>query len=281
MKILCFINHFYGASNNFTGGSTSFNLENSNKRKKYVENTINSLKQLGKNVDISVCGITNKSLVPIDISFNHIENRPIELIYESLNKLKDYINSYDYFVNIEDDLILPKETFERIVDISKSLRINEAIIPNRFESDLLGREYCVDLYAIPIWEEEEKKINDNIFKIPLNPHSGILILSKDRLNYSFEKIDLLFRGITIGRELESAFAHFHSPFQLYRPFNPINYLKIYHQDKFKHSPNYLSDYYPYFPFGYKYQFQYKLEKYIHPKIVYLTGKIKNKIFKKN
>jgi hypothetical protein len=277
MKILCFVNHYYGQTYSFSGGSSSSTEDKAEKRKSYVLNTINQLKQNKYDIEVCVCGISSNSLINIDQKFDHIIDKPIQLIYESLNFFIKYLNNYDYFLNIEDDLIVPEDSLERLLYLDKEIHKSTVIIPNRMEHDLSGKEFCVDMYAIPHWRNRSLQIDNKIYKEAENPHSGFLFLSKEKLALSFSSIDLNFRGITIGKELESAFAHFHSPFTLYRPFNPLDSIKIIHQDKYKHSPNYLSDKFPYYPFGYKTKLMYDIEKYTPNSLIYYSTKVLKKI----
>ncbi|BDA79164.1 hypothetical protein LPTSP3_g20940 [Leptospira kobayashii] len=236
MKILCYINHYFGHNRYFTGQS-SLPLNTTAEemalravsRKKNLEDCIDQLKKLG-DIDIKICGMGNNSLVPIDFDFSSIQKNPIFLVYESLTKMADSSDNYDYFINIEDDIFLPKETFQNIVEFDKNSLVNEVILPNRLEKDTEGNNHCVDWSALPGWTQQNKSIQGKSFRVALNPHSGLLILSKEKFKYAISQIDKSFRGITVGTGMESAFAHFHSPFALFR-CEDISYHHIYHLDK--------------------------------------------------
>jgi hypothetical protein len=225
-KILCFVNHFYGANPHFIGKSST---QEATKRKKIVEECISELSNL-ENSSVKVCGIDGFSLVNIDIDFSHIKENPTYLIYESINFMIRYINEYDYFINIEDDILFPKQTLLNVIEFDKTSLINEVLYPNRLELDESGNKFCVDLSAYGVWTLQRKLYLGKEIRVNANPHSGILIMSQAKLRYAISNIDLSFRGILIGKAMESAFAHFHSPFSLYRSFSNIDFHHIIHMD---------------------------------------------------
>ena len=240
MRILCYVNHFFGQNTFFEGksslppGTNKLDLEKrAVKRKEHVETVINQLKEI-EGADVKICGIKDKSLVPIDIEFNHIKDRPLCLIYESLNHMAKHVDQYDYFINIEDDVLLPKETFERIFEFDKQFLVNEIFLPNRLEESHTGDLYCVDLKAIPGWTHQQKKVNDRAIKVAINPHSAILILSRQKLHYALKFIDSNFREPFLYNELDSAFAYFHSPFSLYRSVD-VKFHYVKHLDNWVYS----------------------------------------------
>jgi hypothetical protein len=247
-KILCYVNHFYGTSASFEGKSST---QQSTKRKEIAEECIAQLKQLGQ-VDVKVCGIEGHSLVDIDINFPELKDNPTLLVYESLNHMAQYINEYDYFINLEDDILLPVETFENIIEFDQNALVNEILHPNRVEIDDNGYRYCVDFYAGNIWTIQKKNFKKREFKVHINPHSGILIMRRDKFKYAIDNIDTGFRGIIIAKAMESAFAHFHSCFALYRSYDDLNFHYIFHLDRWMQSPRIFNRENPYqFPHIYK------------------------------
>lgn len=121
---------------------------------------------------------------------------------------------------MEDDILLKKETFERILEFDKTNPINECFHPNRIEYQN-GKEYCVDFKAMPGWKNLSKKYNQYNLKVAENPHSGIAILSRDKLLYAKRNANLKRRDKIIGHYMESAFANLHSLFLLFRSFPKI------------------------------------------------------------
>jgi hypothetical protein len=241
MKILCYINHFFGRNAKFEGKSSlSVNVgeadlgHKAKLRKEVVTQAIEQLKKVG-NIEVKVCGIEGYSLVPIDISFENIRNNPLLLIYESLNHMARFVDEYDYFINIEDDVLLPEETLANIIEYDRRSMINEVLLPNRLEQPRSGKSYCVDTLAIPGWTQQRGEFNGHKLRVALNPHSAVLVLSKQKFQYVLTKIDPGFRKAILHNELDSAYAYFHSPFALYRS-EDLMFHYVVHLDTWLHSP---------------------------------------------
>jgi hypothetical protein len=246
MRILCYVNHFFGQNPHFLGKSSLQSGLNrleiqrrADTRKMHVERVVAQAKLIG-NVDVKICGIKDYSLIPVDIYFDKIREKPLWLIYESLNHMANLIDEYDYFINLEDDIFLPQETFNNIVDFDKISQVNEILLPNRMEKSQDGKAYCVDLIPLPGWTQQKKKFNGNDLQVGFNPHSGLLILSKDKFQYALQFLDRDFRGVTLYNELDSAFAYFHSPFCLFRSRN-MDFHYVSHLDKWLYSPGEVKD----------------------------------------
>ena len=114
-------------------------------RQAHLDKCILSLKSLGDQVDIRICGVNGCALVPLDHTFDFIKDRPTHLVYESLELMTKVIDQYDYFVNIEDDILLSKEAFNNILRFDKCRSINEILLPTRLAMDQPGHSFCIDL----------------------------------------------------------------------------------------------------------------------------------------
>jgi hypothetical protein len=244
MKILCYINHFFGQNPHFLGKSSyppgtdaAEIARKANLRRGYVEQAIEQARKLG-DVDVKVCGIEGYSLVPLDITFNEISDKPLWLVYESLNHMRRFVEQYDYFVNLEDDIFIPQDTFEHIVAFDKTALVNEIFLPNRLERSQAGDQYCVDTMAIPGWTQQRKKFDGKDLRVALNAHSGLVILSTEKFRYAMPFLDSSFRKSLLHNELDSAFAYFHSPFALYRS-EDMEFHYVIHLDKWFYSPGEL------------------------------------------
>lgn len=242
MKILCYVNHFFGKNPHFLGksslalGTAANDLEKRAKvRRDHVNEALEQLKRLGDEVDVKICGINGFSLLPLDIVFDAIKDRPLWLIYESLNHMAQFAEDYDYFINIEDDILLPSETFANIVEFDKTSLVNEVLLPNRLEKYSTGEMYCVDMLAIPGWTQQTSSFRGSALRVALNPHSAILVLSRTKFKYALSRIDKSFRGAILYNELDSAFAYFHSAFALYRT-EDITINHVIHLDRWRSSP---------------------------------------------
>jgi hypothetical protein len=149
--------------------------------------------------------------------------------------MAQFVQDYDYFINIEDDIFLPEESFNNIVEFEKIFEINEILLPNRLEESNNGEKYCVDLKVINGWTHQFKTINGKFLKVANNPHSAILILSRAKFLYALSFLKSNFREPILYNELDSAFAYFHSPFSLYRSVD-LSFHYVIHLDRWLHSP---------------------------------------------
>lgn len=227
-RVLAIVNHYFGEGGDFRGKSTT--SQNVNARKKIVKKAISALSKI-PNIEIKVCGIKGCSLIDIDKNFSHLEN-PSFLVYETIEWMVSQLHNYDYFINIEDDILLDRETFYRIKEFDEKNLINECFHPNRVEYRN-GREYCVDLEAMPGWTHMLKKYKNYNLRVALNPHSGISCLSKEKLAYAKRYVDFARRDIIIGHYMASAYANLHSPFILFRSFPDLSLHKVIHLDNWK------------------------------------------------
>lgn len=230
-KVLVVVNHYYGQGKDFKGKSSS---QEPGVRRGIIERALKSLRNI-PGAEVVVCGINGKSLMPIDKDFSHLSD-PSFLVYESIEWMASQVDKYDYFINIEDDILLTKETFDRVVDFDKSNSVNECLHPNRMEKDA-GKEYCVDFKAWPGWTNIEKVYKGHILKVAINPHSGLSILSKEKLKFAMNNINLKRRDKIIGHYMASAYANLNSPFLLFRASDILSWHKVIHLDNWKPKNN--------------------------------------------
>lgn len=235
LRVLAYVNHYYGPAARRTPYRS--NGHNSERRRGYVQNTIAALKSFGelpevKHVEVRVCGIRGKSLVPVDVDFSFLED-PRQLVFESISEMMRHVDDYDYFINIEDDLLLPVETFRNVLEFDVQSMANEILHPNRIEIGN-GRKLALDPVSViqpRVWTFQEKQFKGIKLRVAVNPHSGILIMSQAKVRYCLKHTDIDFRGHVMGSGMESAFAHFHKPFSLYRPHDNLDFHVLIHQDR--------------------------------------------------
>lgn len=225
-RVLCHVNHFFGASPGFIGKSTSQDPE---ARRRVVERCLAALRAAIPQADIRVCGVPGRALVPLDEEF-HLED-PRLLVYESLNRMADRLGNYDWFVNLEDDIELRPGAWRNALDFEEGSLSNECLLPNRMEQRGTG-EQCIDVQAIPGWTQHERRFLGRTFRVAVNPHSGILMLSREKLAFALRHVDRSFRGHVIGGPMASAFAHFHRPLVLYRCFDDPVFHSVLHLDPY-------------------------------------------------
>jgi len=198
----------------------------------YVQNVVNALKALPGS-KVVVCGVPGCALIPLDFEFGSLQN-PCHLVYASLERMALEVGSWDYFINIEDDVLLESAAFAQVLDFDKENLVNECLLPNRMERQE-GNAYCVDLQATPGWTCQFKKFKAATLRVGVSPHSGLSILSQAKLKYALERVDLTRRDTIIGGPMASAYANIHSPFSLYRPFDPVDFVTVVHQDNWESS----------------------------------------------
>jgi len=232
-RVLCHVNHYFGRSSSFVGGSTTGEED---RRHEIVSLCVKALRELPQaDVELRLCGVGDDALLPLDKIYAHLDD-PTQLVYESLYDMASHVDEYDYFVNIEDDVLVPPDTWLNVLDFDRGSLVNEILHPNRMEVDDTGFRYCVDLYGNPAWTHQRKMFRGRAIRVAVTPHSGILIMSQAKLRYAISHIDASFRGIIFAKGMESALAHFHAPFSLYRSCDDLEFHHVDHMDRWKHSP---------------------------------------------
>jgi hypothetical protein len=211
----------------FEGRSTDGDKEH---RRPIVAACLDGLRAL-PGVEVNVCGIAGSALEQIDIDFSRIRDNPKLLVYESLADMVRRADDYDYFINIEDDIFLPPETFANVIEFDRDSLRNEILHPNRVEEDETGRRFCVDLEAIRGWTYQRRTYRERELRVARNPHSAVLILSRDKLHYALQHVDVSYRGRFLKYEMDSALAYYLSPFCLYRPYEDLEFHTVTHLDR--------------------------------------------------
>lgn len=229
VRILCYFNHFYNPSpkgDDFLGGSTGGREE----RRKTVQKCLDTIRAL-KGCEVKVCGIPGFNLVPIDIDLTGKD--PKHIPYESLNLMRASVDKYDYFLNIEDDILIGSDVINNIIEFDKTSGGKEILIPNRIEQrgDFWD---CVDLRAMASWSKNKKRWNGLLLREAVNCHSGMLCMSTKKFKEGVKSLDPTYRKQFHGGPMASAFAYFHSPFTLYRNSNPNKFHSVWHLDNWIH-----------------------------------------------
>jgi len=227
-RVLCYFNHYYNPNGTFKGKSTDSDSSN---RKAVIQQALDTLKQLD-NCTVKVCGIEGYSLVPVDVPFNQLQDSRM-LVYSTLLEMADHLDEYDYFINIEDDILVTNTVLENIYEFDQVSTLNEVLLPNRLEKEN-GEYYCVDTKkCFPGWINTERVFKNRLIKVAINPHSGILILSRDKYRYAMSQISAIPFKKMFGGIMASSYAHFHKPFCLYRVKDDITFHSVIHLDSWK------------------------------------------------
>lgn len=228
MRILCYFNHFYGASTPFRGKSTT---APSDQRLTKVLTALDALRALPFSMNVRVCGMRESSLLPVDIDFSSVINDPRMLVYASIEKMVDEIEHYDYFLNIEDDILVSAEILYACIEFNKTSYCNEIFLPNRIEYKPNSTYQCVDLTAIPRWKNElQRKFRGVELGVAHNPHSGLSFLSRNQFMYAATRVKLSSREVLIGDYMASAFANLHAPFLIWRAKSYLRDHSVVHLD---------------------------------------------------
>ncbi len=228
-KILCFINHYWDPKQKigFKGKATMKNP----KRKAIVERVVEAMKAI-PGCDVKICGISGKSLVPIDQSFK--DTPATNIAYQSLNLMRHFVDEYDYFINVEDDVLIGQDVINNIVEFDETSAINELLLPNRIEQE--EEEWSLlDLKFYAGWERGKKMFKGSPICIAKNHHAGCMIMSTMKYKAMIGMLDSKFNRVWFGGPMASAYAYFHSPFGLYRNYHPTKFHTIFHLDKWEHN----------------------------------------------
>ena len=154
-----------------------------NKKKHYLNEIINEFNKYKFQVDISIH--TNKStinnfnkekyqngkikIIREFVFFRYLlfKNKNYYLTWTSRKRIKKSINNYDIFIYIEDDILIPVDTFDYWYKLKDDLYSNgysQGFV--RLETDKHGNEIAVDFYKKKLTnvinvQDKEFYVNDN------------------------------------------------------------------------------------------------------------------------
>ncbi len=232
-KILCHVNHFFGKASALVGKSTVSAPEH---RHQVVETALAGIRALPFDMTVRVCGFPEHALVPVNLDLSEI-GEPRHIVYASIERMFEALDDYDFFLNIEDDVLVSDQVIEACIAFNSSSTLNEMYLPNRMERRADGSLYCVDLLAMPGWNEAFcRTYQDTILGVATNPHSALSFLSRDQMKYAAKRVDLSRRDILIAGYMVSAYANLHAPFILWRPRSNLLAHHVIHLDHWLQSP---------------------------------------------
>ncbi|MDT8407005.1 MAG: hypothetical protein RQ715_07120 [Methylococcales bacterium] len=222
-RILCLVPHYFGQQSAFVGKSTRSGLE---QRQAIVKQTLQQLNTL-PHCEVKACGIEGQSAIVLDWLFDCPD--PRLLVYEVIYALEKKLPDYDYFMVVEDDILVPAATVHNILAFDRHHPKHYCLHPNRLEIDRQGKK-CIDLLAMPGWLDATLTFHGKTLQTAVNPHSAFMMLSRAKLAMALSQIDTTFKGIIVGGYMASAFAHIHSPFQLFRCRDDLDFHHVIHLD---------------------------------------------------
>ena len=208
-KILCHVNHFFGKASALVGKSTVSAPEH---RHQVVETALAGIRALPFDMTVRVCGFPEHALVPVNLDLSEI-GEPRHIVYASIERMFEALDDYDFFLNIEDDVLVSDQVIEACIAFNSSSTLNEMYLPNRMERRADGSLYCVDLLAMPGWNEAFcRTYQDTILGVATNPHSALSFLSRDQMKYAAKRAGPFSQGHSDRR------IHGFSIRELARPF---------------------------------------------------------------
>jgi hypothetical protein len=149
----------------------------------------------------------------------------------------DDIGSFDYFLNIEDDIAISWDVLATCMAFNDASHANEVYLPNRIEMRADGTSDCVDLVADPSWKPSlTRTFRGAVLGVASNPHSGLAFLSQRQMRYAAERVDRRSRNIIVGGFMASAYANLHGPFLLWRARSDYLAHHVVHLDRWLGRP---------------------------------------------
>jgi hypothetical protein len=233
-RVLCHVNHFFGKGSTLVGKSTMSAPE---ARLSVVQTALAGIRALPFEMVVRVCGFPNHALVPIDLDLSEI-GQPKHIVYASIERMFNELDAYDYFLNIEDDVLVSKQVMETCMAFNACSELNEVYLPNRMERGEDGSLYCVDIFAFPGWNEPfRRNFHNTTLGVANNPHSALSFLSREQMKYAATRVDLSRRDIFLGGYMVSAYMNLHAPFILWRPRSNLLDHHVIHLDNWLRVPS--------------------------------------------
>lgn len=236
MRCLCIFIHYFNPQGPFGGRSRH---QDPQVRRRIVERALFSLKAL-RDFDVRVCGHDGRSLVPLDFDLSDRTPNPQFLVFEALQMLQEFKESYDYFMVIEDDILFSADVWRNVLEFDNHYgeASSERWIfhPNRIEYRSGQSPFCIDLAVVRRRTGEPINFEGRQLQEHENPHSGLLLVNRTKLSIISREVDPSFRGSVIGGAMASAFAYYHKPFRLFRCIGDLDYQTIQHLDPMDWKP---------------------------------------------
>lgn len=230
MRFLCLFVHYFNPEGCFGGRSKN---QTPQIRHSIVERALFSLRAL-KDFDVRVCGYGNHSLVPVDSDLSDRTSNPQFLVFEALQLLQEFRLSYDYFLVVEDDILISADVWRNVLafDAQHAEASSQRWIfhPNRIEYRHGQTPFCIDLAVVRRRLGEPIHFEGRQLQEHENPHSGLFLVNRAKLDIVSGEVDPSFRGTVIGGPMASAFAHYHKPFRLFRCIDSLDFHTIQHLD---------------------------------------------------
>lgn len=232
MRCLCLFVHHFNPEGPFGGRSKH---QDPRVRLRIVERALFSLRAL-RDFDVRVCGHGVNSLVPLDLDLNDRTTNPQFLVFEALQLLQDFRTAYDYFLVVEDDILFSADVWRNVLEFDalygEASSQRWIFHPNRIEWRRGQTPFCIDLAVVRRRIGEPIGFEGRQLQEHENPHSGMLLVNRAKLDIIAQEVDPSFRGSVIGGPMASAFAHYHKPFKLFRMIESFDHHTVHHLDPY-------------------------------------------------
>jgi len=230
-KILVIVPHYFSDSSvgHISFGSDDF--KNIKVRKSLVESCYSELarvfKKLEYDYEIFRLGINGYSLMELDLEVKTKNSKFLPWI--AMDYAYQMSESFDLIVVIEDDIFVNEDSMVQLVEFNSKSELDSILIANRVEQ-MLGQQFCTDLVAMPGWKSPSIKLEEKRFREPINIHSGLLLLNKEKFKLAYERRPFKEPTIIIGDYMASAFANMHAFFRIYRALPTSTEVTVLHLD---------------------------------------------------
>lgn len=232
MRCLCLFVHYFNPQGSFGGRSK---YQDPLIRQRIVERALFSLRAL-REFDVRVCGHGGHSLVPLDFDLCERTANSQFLVFEVLQMLQVFREFYDYFLVLEDDILLSADVWRNVLafdaQYAEASKQRWIFHPNRIEYRQDQTPFCIDLAVVRRCIGEPILFEGLQLQEHENPHSGMLLVNRAKLDIINQEVDPGFRGSVVGGPMASAFAHYHKPFNLFRVNKRYDYHTIQHLDPY-------------------------------------------------
>ena len=230
-RALCLVPHYFGVGQEFTGGSTS--TASRNGRRRIVERTVAWLKRLSPLFDptVLVYGMEGQVLHPIDVDVASRISSPHFIPWTVFEDIGKELDRYDYFLVVEDDILVPVSALRRMIAARRDLADNEILFPNRLEL-LHGLPVIPDLYFLPRWTGYVRAWRRRQWHEAVNAHSAFLFMDRAQMTKALEATDFSKPEILKGSYMymDAAFFAAHRNFRLLRERAIVPRHFVFHQD---------------------------------------------------
>lgn len=233
MRCLCLFVHYFNPQGPFGGRSKH---QDPQIRRRIVERALFSLQSL-RDFEVRVCGHDGYSLVALDFDLSDRTPNPQFLVFEALQMLQEFRETYDYFLVVEDDILFSADVWRNVLafDAQYAEASSQRWIfhPNRIEYRRDQTPFCIDLAVVRRRIGEPIDFQGRQLQEHENPHSGLLLVNRAKLDIIAQEVDFSFRGSVIGGPMASAFAHYHKPFSLFRCIDGLDLHTVAHLDSYR------------------------------------------------